>query len=807
MNAEALIGTVLGTCTLQRLVGQGGMGAVYLAQQSRPRRQVAVKVLLPMTPLNPNQLAAFLERFRRETDAAASLEHPNIMPVHEYGEQDGIAYLVMPYISGGTLRDELEREGPLSLLKIVNYLEQMAAALDFAHEHGVIHRDIKPANIMITTEGRLLLSDFGLVKIISEGQEPQVRLTGAGAPVGTPDYMAPEQVIGDDIDTRADLYSLGIILYQMLTGTTPFQGETPMQIAAQHLQVPPPPPHLLRPELPDAAEQVVLQSLAKRPADRYMVALEMAFAFRSALVSSGVRLDAVQTWAGLLSASTSARMAVQRGQFEPIRQTAAVPKVTAADLAQRNAGRNNGNSLAMRSEILPTTAQNQQGIHKQQPAAQNDGIRPAGGGLLSRTGMVPSVAKNSVQEADQNKSQAGSGLLSRTGQFPMVGTGVIPTIKQGGGLLSKTGQFPMVGTGAMAPIKQNDTATSETGTGMFSSPWTKEPRTTAPRLQSAQWQGTEAGKAKASQTVKLNDPVKVVKVPVAGQPGQFVTGLLPFTKGEEDEINEKVGGKKKGQKLWLRISLIAALIIIVLGSVGTFLFIRSHPGSQIMNITQQSTSMQLKTTDPKALAQIQATATTQANVILSDPLDKNIHNWLTSPPNVYAFKNGAYHITDHGDTGAAVALPARTFDDPLAYTLTQQEVNGDDTNTKNSFGMIFRFSQTTKGGQKVTTFYSFEVVNVKGGEYQFWRYDDSNKDNAWTRINNETMLFGNEFHQGKAANTIKIFMQGNKFTVTVNGKALPKTFQDDALKTGTVGMIVNNNGTEVAYSNLLLTRS
>ena len=112
MNAKSLIGTVLGTCTLQKLIGQGGMGAVFLAQQSRPKRQVAVKVLLPMIPLTPDQLAAFLERFRRETDAAAALEHPNIIPVHEYGEANGVAYLVMPYISGGTLRDVLEREGP-----------------------------------------------------------------------------------------------------------------------------------------------------------------------------------------------------------------------------------------------------------------------------------------------------------------------------------------------------------------------------------------------------------------------------------------------------------------------------------------------------------------------------------------------------------------------------------------------------------------------------------------------------------------------------------------------------------------------
>src|SRR5947209_19839554 len=294
MNAEALIGTVLGTCTLQKLIGQGGMGAVYLAQQSRPRRQVAVKVLLPMTPLSPNQLAAFLERFRRETDAAASLEHPNIMPVHEYGEQDGLAYLVMPYVSGGTLRDVMEKEQQLPLAKVMNYLDQMVAALSVAHEHGVIHRDIKPANILITADERLLLTDFGLVKIVTEGQNPLPRLTGDGMPLGTPDYMAPEQVLGERVDSRADLYSLGIILYQMVTGATPFQGQTPMQIAMQHLHVPPSSPRTLRPELPAVAEQVMLRLLAKRPADRYIRAQDVANAFRAALSVADVQVEEIQ---------------------------------------------------------------------------------------------------------------------------------------------------------------------------------------------------------------------------------------------------------------------------------------------------------------------------------------------------------------------------------------------------------------------------------------------------------------------------------------------------------------------------------
>src|SRR5579875_1825503 len=402
MNAEALIGTVLGTCTLQRLIGQGGMGAVYLAQQSRPRRQVAVKVLMPMTPLRPDQLAAFLERFRRETDAAASLEHPNIVPVHEYGEREGLAYLVMPYISGGTLRDEMERQGTLPFDKIVRYLDQIAAALDFAHEHGVVHRDIKPANILMTPEGRLLLTDFGLVKIVAEGQAPQARLTGVGVPVGTPDYMAPEQVIGEGVDGRADLYSLGIILYQMVTGTTPFQGETPMQIAAQHLQLPPPPPQTLRPDLPDEAAQVILRALSKRPEDRQSQAQELADAFRMALVNAGILLDT----------TTSVSMS---------RATVSVTTPAISVRQELNTARPAAEQVSQRADVSRVDSSRKRWIMTGKlPAAQ-------GGGLLTRTGMIPSAAAGkSIAPAEQETVPHPRGLLSRTGKFPQVGTGVLP---------------------------------------------------------------------------------------------------------------------------------------------------------------------------------------------------------------------------------------------------------------------------------------------------------------------------------------------------------------------------------------------
>ncbi|HYA99501.1 MAG TPA: serine/threonine-protein kinase, partial [Ktedonobacteraceae bacterium] len=365
MKAEALVGTVLGTCTLQQLIGQGGMGAVYLAQQSRPRRQVAVKVLLPSTTLKPQHLAAFLERFRRETDAAASLEHPNIVPVYEYGERDGLAYLVMPYISGGTLRDVMERESTIAFPKIVNYLEQMAAALDFAYARGVIHRDIKPANMLITPEGRLLLTDFGLVKILSDGQGAQVRLTGAGAPVGTPDYMSPEQVMGIEVDGRADQYSLGIILYQMVTGATPFQGETPMQIAAQQLHTQPIPPRTFRSELPESAEKVLLKAMSKHPGDRYPNALEFATAFRIALQGLAVQPQPTQVNTFVPISSPTASGLFSRGLFDPKWQTGAWQSITKEQQTAMGTG-------ALATPNVPARST----------------------GLLSRTGMFPSVGNN-----------------------------------------------------------------------------------------------------------------------------------------------------------------------------------------------------------------------------------------------------------------------------------------------------------------------------------------------------------------------------------------------------------------------------
>jgi serine/threonine protein kinase/DUF4097 and DUF4098 domain-containing protein YvlB len=283
MNIEALVGKVLGTCTLQSVIGQGETGTVFLAQQSRPRRQVAVKVLHSTLPVAPRQRAAVLERIRHEIDVIASLEHPNIIQIHEYGEHHSLAYLVMPHINGGTLHAEIARRGPLPLEKVVFYLEQIAAALDYAHKRNIIHYGIKPANILIQRGGRLLLTDFGQLKRQSSSH---TRLSRNSPATDSLAYAAPEQAIGNGIDTRSNLYSLGVILYQMVTGTVPFKNGR----AAHHQHIRPQSPRVFRPDLPAAAEQVMLKALAAQPADRYQHVQEFSGAFREAFIVAGIPL-------------------------------------------------------------------------------------------------------------------------------------------------------------------------------------------------------------------------------------------------------------------------------------------------------------------------------------------------------------------------------------------------------------------------------------------------------------------------------------------------------------------------------------
>jgi serine/threonine protein kinase len=270
-------GTRLGSYELIRRLGEGGMAQVYLARDVRLGREVAVKVL----DRRLGERSGFRDRFLREAKLAAALDHPNIVQLYDFGEEGADLYLVMPYMSGGSLQDKLSQT-PFSVNDVVNYAMQIADALEYAHGQGIIHRDVKPANIMLHADGRVLLGDFGLAKIFDGAARPTVR---DGRPdAGTPEYMAPEQIKGQT-DARSDLYGLGVVMYLLLTGRLPFSGASSNSVMEGHLYRLAAPPRQLNPQVTPAVDEVVQKALAKDPRFRFQTAREMSGALVTALVS------------------------------------------------------------------------------------------------------------------------------------------------------------------------------------------------------------------------------------------------------------------------------------------------------------------------------------------------------------------------------------------------------------------------------------------------------------------------------------------------------------------------------------------
>ena len=253
------------------------MAAVYKGYQPAMERFVAIKVL----PRRMSESEVFTARFRREARLLAQLQHPHILPVFDYGEAEGYPYIVMPFIVSGTLADLL-RDQRLSLSEVGRVITQVGDALGYAHTRGMIHRDIKPSNILIDEGGNCLLTDFGLARMT----ESEDKLTTSGLIIGTPAYMSPEQGTGSETDPRSDIYSLGIILYEMLTGRVPFMAETPYAVVYKHVQDPPPSAREFNPSLSEELELVLLKCLAKKPGERYQTANAFVQALRQAIAHS-----------------------------------------------------------------------------------------------------------------------------------------------------------------------------------------------------------------------------------------------------------------------------------------------------------------------------------------------------------------------------------------------------------------------------------------------------------------------------------------------------------------------------------------
>jgi serine/threonine-protein kinase len=279
--AEQLIGTQLGGYTIRALLGNGGMASVYKGYDSALDREVAIKVIS-----TANQPDDFVSRFQREARLAASLRHANIVQIYHFGVQQNIVYMVQELLPGPTLEQHMRAAGRRRVAsdRVLTIIEQLASSLDYAHSQGVIHRDIKPSNALYNANGQLVLTDFGIARSIAD---PGQATTGPGVVMGTPGYLAPEQAISSvALTPTCDIYALGALLFELLTGRLPFEADTAMGVILKHLYDQPPRPSSLRPELPSALDAVVLRAMQKEPAERYASAGALAKALRAAWPSA-----------------------------------------------------------------------------------------------------------------------------------------------------------------------------------------------------------------------------------------------------------------------------------------------------------------------------------------------------------------------------------------------------------------------------------------------------------------------------------------------------------------------------------------
>jgi len=307
---------------LNHLIARGGMAEVYRAHDRLLDRPVALKVLFPELSVD----RSFVERFRREAQAAANLSHRNIVPVFDWGEDSSTYFIVMEFVDGRPLSSVLKSSGPLSAERTADIGADVAAALGYAHKHGVVHRDVKPGNVLITDDGQVKVTDFGIARAVNTEES----LTQTGAVMGTATYFSPEQAEGIGVDARSDIYSLGVVLFEMVTGRPPFLGESPVSVASKHVRDVPPAPREINPKVPPTFEAIILKCMAKDPAHRYSTAEDLrADLLRFNDGRAVLAMDDTTAMIGVAGTATAVGAAVAMDETRAVTSVGSVPPPSA----------------------------------------------------------------------------------------------------------------------------------------------------------------------------------------------------------------------------------------------------------------------------------------------------------------------------------------------------------------------------------------------------------------------------------------------------------------------------------------------
>ena len=358
------------------VLGRGGMAEVHRGRDLRLGREVAVKVLRQDLARDPS----FQVRFRREAQAAASLNHPAIVAVYDTGEDrtanGATPYIVMEYVEGDTLRDVLRREGPLAPERAMALAADICGALDFSHRNGIVHRDVKPGNVMITPQGTVKVMDFGIARAVSDSA---ATMTSTAAVIGTAQYLSPEQARGEGVDARSDVYSMGCMLYELVTGAPPFTGDSPVSVAYQHVREDPRLPSSINPAIPAELDAILLKSMSKNPANRYQSAADMRNDLLRAL--AGQRVEATPVMG---DAEKTAIIGAPPGGYGP---RVRLPR--RRGLGRRGRRRPAAQAPDHRDRVGPGGAAPGWGHHRRHPAEQGPRAarRPRHGGGPRRRGQ------------------------------------------------------------------------------------------------------------------------------------------------------------------------------------------------------------------------------------------------------------------------------------------------------------------------------------------------------------------------------------------------------------------------------------